>query len=94
MGERRGGPFDAVWLALRFRRIKQRAGITAPGLIRRLRHTFAINALRQLKDPFLLQFLLGHRSLEMVRRYTQGLKMEEALTAMATASPVNTLGLG
>ena len=77
-----------------FRRVKQRSGVTTPGLIHRFRHTFAVNALRQLKDPFMLQLLLGHKTIEMTRRYTQGLKLEEALSAMATASPVNFLGLG
>jgi len=53
-----------------------------------------VNALRGLKDPTLLQILLGHKSLEMTRRYTQGLKAEEALQAMKKASPVDNLNLG
>jgi site-specific recombinase XerD len=81
-------------LKIAFERVKDRAGIKTPGAIHKLRHTFALNALRGLKDPTLLQLLLGHKSLEMTRRYTQGLKIEEALTAMEKASPVERLGLG
>lgn len=81
-------------LHIAFRRIRNRAGVNGPGTVHKLRHTFAINALRSLKDPFLLQLLLGHKSLEMTRRYTQALKVEEALEAMGSASPVDTLRLG
>jgi site-specific recombinase XerD len=76
-----------------FRRIKKRAGINSSGAVHRLRHTFAVNALRGIKDPTLLQLLLGHKTLEMTRRYTQGLKIEEALVAIEKASPVDTLGI-
>lgn len=81
-------------LHIAFRRLKKRAGIDSPGAVHRLRHTFALNALRGLKDPTLLQLLLGHKTLEMTRRYTQGLKIEEALQAIDKASPVDRLGLG
>lgn len=80
-------------LHVAFRRIKKRAGINSPGAVHKLRHTFALNALRGLKDPTLLQLLFGHKSLEMTRRYTQGLKIEEALEAIDKASPVERLGL-
>jgi len=74
-------------------RLKLRAGVTSAGTVHKLRHTFAVNALRGLKDPFLLQLLLGHKSLEMTRRYTQSLRIEEALEAHAHASPVDRMGL-
>jgi site-specific recombinase XerD len=80
-------------LHIAFRRIKSRAGVNGPGAVHRLRHTFAVNALRGLKDPTMLQLLLGHKSLEMTRRYTQGLKIEEALQSIDRASPVDRLGL-
>jgi site-specific recombinase XerD len=86
---RKGGPTHPTT----FRRIKKRAGINSNGAVHRLRHTFAVNALRGIKDPTLLQLLLGHKTLEMTRRYTQGLKIEEALTAIDKASPVDRLGL-
>lgn len=76
-----------------FLRTKRRAGVYTTGAVHRLRHTFAINALRGIKDPTLLQLLLGHKTLEMTRRYTQGLKIEEALDAIDNASPVDRLGL-
>lgn len=77
-----------------FRRIKNRANVNGAGAVHRLRHTFALNALRELKDPFLLQLLLGHKTLEMTRRYTQELKIEEALDAMDNTDLANRLGLG
>ena len=80
-------------LNIAFRRIKKRAGVNSPGGVHKLRHTFALNALRGLKDPTLLQLLLGHKSLEMTRRYTQGLRIEEALQAIDRASPVDRLRL-
>ncbi len=80
-------------LHIAFRRLKKRAGVNGPGAVHRLRHTFAVNALRGMKDPTLLQLLLGHKSLEMTRRYTQGLRIEEALQAIDIASPVDRLGL-
>jgi site-specific recombinase XerD len=83
---------DGIHIA--FRRIKKRAGVNGFGAVHRLRHTFALNALRELKDPFLLQLLLGHRTLEMTRRYTQELKIEEALNAMDHTNLANRLGLG
>ena len=76
-----------------FRRIKQRAGVNGPGAIHKLRHTWALNTLREIKDPFLLQLLMGHKDLAMTRRYTQGLKLEEALAALDKASPLERLGL-
>jgi len=42
---------------------------------------------------FNLQYLLGHSELEMVRRYTSALGMEDALKAHEKASPADTMGL-
>lgn len=90
-----GLPFSLEGLVSWFNRLKKRAGVTSPGGVHRLRHTAALWYLRGAKDSFLLQLFLRHESLEMSRRYTQGLKAEEAIAAHRNgASPVEGLGLG
>jgi len=74
-------------------RLKKRAGINQQGCAHRFRHTFALNFLRADRNPFNLQYLLGHSSLEMVRHYTATLGMEDALKAHEKASPADLLGL-
>jgi len=75
------------------RRLKQRAGVNGSGSVHRFRHTFALNFLRVDKNVFNLQYLLGHSELEMVRRYTATLGMEDALKAHEKASPADMMGL-
>lgn len=78
-----------------FNRLKLRAGVTSSGCLHKLRHTSALQYLRKAKDSFLLQLFLRHESLEMSRRYTRGLKTEEAIEAHRNgASPVEGFGLG
>jgi site-specific recombinase XerD len=74
-------------------RIKRRAGIDETGCIHRFRHSFALSFLRADRNPFNLQYLLGHNSLEMVKRYTATLGMEDALKAHEMASPADLLHL-
>lgn len=64
----RGSPLDNGQLYQILRRIGKRAGVgdTHP---HRFRHTFATEFLRNGGDPYTLQDLLGHSSMEMVRRY-------------------------
>ena len=89
-----GGPFSAVGVSSWFVRLKKRAGVNSPGRVHRLRHTAALAYLRGAKDSFLLQLFLRHEDLTMSRRYTQGLKQEEAIEAHRHgASPVEGLGL-
>jgi len=77
-----------------FNRLKSRAGVTTSGCLHKLRHTAALQYLKGAHDSFLLQLFLRHKSLEMSRRYTQGLKVEEAIIAHRNgASPVEQLGL-
>lgn len=75
------------------KRLKQRAGVNGEGSVHRFRHTFALNFLRADKNVFNLQYLLGHSELEMVRRYTATLGMEDALRAHEKASPADVMGL-
>jgi site-specific recombinase XerD len=78
-----------------FNRLKLRAGVTSSGCLHKLRHTSALQYLRKARDSFLLQLFLRHESLEMSRRYTRGLKTEEAIEAHRNgASPVEGFGLG
>jgi integrase/recombinase XerC len=88
-----GMPFRSEGIQIMIRRLKQRAGITSKGNCHRFRHTFALNFLRADKNPFNLQYLLGHSDLRMVRHYTATLGMEDALEAHIKASPADLLGL-
>jgi len=89
-----GHPFKLEGLGAWFVRLKSRAGIHSPGRIHRLRHTAALQYLRGARDSFLLQLFMRHKDLAMSRRYTQGLKYEEAIAAHRNgASPVERLGL-
>ena len=53
----------------------------------RFRHTFAVNFLRNGGDPYALQMLLGHESMEMVRHYI-ALASADLTAAHQKASPV------
>jgi len=90
-----GRQFSVGGLSSSFVYLKKRAGVNSQGRVHRLRHTAALQYLRGDKDSFLLQLFLRHEDLAMSRRYTQGLKQEEAIAAHRNgASPVEGLGLG
>jgi site-specific recombinase XerD len=88
-----GKPLTDPGIQSLVKRLKQRAGVDSEGSVHRFRHTFALSFLRLDRNPFNLQYLLGHSSLEMVRHYTATLGMEDALKAHENASPADMLGL-
>lgn len=88
-----GWPLKVSGIQMMITRLKERAGLRATGNCHRFRHTFALQFLRKDRNPFNLQYLLGHSDLRMVRHYVSTLGMEDALKAHEGASPVDTLGL-
>ena len=58
---------------------------------RLLCHTGANLFLRNGGSPFECQYLLGHHSLEMTKRYCQSLGFEDAYQAHIKASPIDNL---
>jgi site-specific recombinase XerD len=88
-----GRPMKVGGIQIMIQRIKERAGVTAKGNCHKFRHTFALNFLRQDRNPFNLQYLLGHSDLRMVKHYVSTLGMEDALRAHESASPADMLGL-
>lgn len=88
-----GKPMKASSVQIMIRRIKERADIQGYGSCHRFRHTFAINFLRMDRNPFNLQYLLGHSDLKMVKHYVAALGMEDALKAHESASPADMISL-
>ena len=88
-----GRPMKSGGIKVTVLRLKERAGVTAKGSCHRFRHTFALHFLRRDRNPFNLQYLLGHSDLRMVRHYVSTLGMEDALKAHECASPADGLDL-
>ena len=88
-----GRPMKIGGIQIMLMRIKERAGVKTKGNCHKFRHTFALNFLRQDRNPFNLQYLLGHSDLRMVKHYVSTLGMEDALKAHENASPADMLGL-
>ena len=63
-----GNPMSAHAVKLVMRRVAERSGVKRLHA-HLLRHTFAVNYLMNGGDVFSLQQILGHTTLEMVRRY-------------------------
>jgi integrase/recombinase XerD len=95
------GQVDALWLSRTgeaftgrgvdgmFRALGRKLGIHLhPHL---LRHTGATLFLKNGGSPFECQYLLGHHSLEMTKRYCQSLGFDDAYNAHIKASPIDNL---
>lgn len=83
----RGSPLDNNQLYQILRRIGQRAQVDNVHP-HRFRHTFATEFLRNGGDPYTLQDLLGHTTMDMVRRYIH-LAQLDIDNAHRRASPVD-----
>ena len=67
--------------------IGRRAGVKGV-TVHRFRHIFAINYLRNGGDPYTLQMMLGHASMEMVKNYL-ALAQADLDVMHRVASPVD-----
>ncbi len=85
-----GRPLDRRYLYNIFARIGDRAGVHFHP--HQLRHTFAIQYLRNGGNPYTLQAILGHSTMEMTRRYLN-LAQIDLDESMKRASPVENWNL-
>lgn len=82
-----GNPLTRSALLLLIYSIARRAGVKHAN-VHRFRHTFAINYLRNSGDPWSLQMLLGHSTMDMVKTYLQ-IAQVDLDSAHRRASPVS-----
>ncbi|MCX5996969.1 MAG: tyrosine-type recombinase/integrase [Chloroflexi bacterium] len=87
--EKHGDEVKPNCIALVFKRLQQKTGIKVH--CHRLRHTYAISALRNGMNPFVLQASLGHATLDMTRRYCQSLSFEDVYREHQKASPIDNI---
>jgi len=83
----RGGALDRAGVRRMVVRLGERSGVSG-ATPHRFRHTFAVNFLRNGGNMAALQDLLGHSTLEMVRRYARLAEVDLA-EAQRTASPAD-----
>ena len=86
-----GRPYNRHALLKLIKRIGKRAGVENCHP-HRFRHTFAVNFLVNGGDPFTLQRILGHSTMQMVNRYIS-LAREDLARVHQKASPVRNWGL-
>lgn len=88
-----GRPLNRIYMAHRLRKYAKRAKIYGVRCSpHTLRHTFAIEYLRNGGDVFTLQRILGHSTLEMTRRYAEVANRDIELKQKAL-SPAESLTL-
>ena len=80
------GPMNPYLLGTLFARLGQRAGVHANP--HRFRHTFATWAIENHARELDIQYLLGHSTSAMVRRYSATYDAAKAADAHAAFSPV------
>ena len=89
-----GGRLCSKGMQKRLRHYGEQAGIKGVRVSpHTLRHTYALNFVRNGGDPFTLQKILGHSSLETTRRYCE-LAEADVLERQRALSPLGTLDLG
>lgn len=90
----RRGALDWRGMQQVFKRLKTRAGVTGRCSPHSLRHTFARSYLVNGGDIFSLQRILGHTTLDMVKRYVSLAAFEIVRGLHAGASPADRLLIG
>jgi len=90
----RRGPLDGRGMQQVMKRLKVRPGITGRCSPHSLRHTFARSYLVNGGDVFSLQQILGHTTLDMVKRYVALAEVEIVRRIHAVASPADRLLIG
>jgi site-specific recombinase XerD len=86
-----GTPLDRHRLCKQIASLARRAGVQ-DAHPHRFRHTFAIFYLRNGGDPYTLQIILGHSTMEMVKKYL-ALARSDLAAAHRIASPVANMRL-
>jgi len=87
-----GNPLRPDTLLALIQKVAREAGVPN-AYTHRFRHTFAINFLRNGGDAFTLQLILGHETLDMVKRYL-AIAQSDIRAAHRKASPVKAWELG